>query len=168
MQNTQEEVMINSDSSQYLTFMLNGEEYGVDILKVQGIQGWTPVTSIPNTPEFVLGVINLRGEVVPIVDLRKRFNLVDVEFGPTTVVIVVKINDGDGGNKAVGLVVDAVSEVYSVSKEDIRLAPGFGSTISTEYIKGLVTIQDNMVILLEIDSLVAVGVLETVPDNLVV
>ena len=168
MQTAQDEGMNNKYGIQYLTFMLNGEEYGVDILKVQGIQGWTPVTSIPNTPDYVLGVINLRGEVVPIVDLRRRFHLKDVSFGPTTVVIVVKIHDSDGATKAIGLVVDAVSEVYSVQREDIRPAPDFGSTISTEYIKGLVTIQENMVILLEIDSLVSVGVLEKVPDNLVV
>ena len=79
------------DSQQYLTFMLNGEEYGVEILRVQGIQGWDSVTPIPNSPEYVLGVMNLRGEIVPIIDLRKRFAMDTIPYGPTTVIVVVRV-----------------------------------------------------------------------------
>src|SRR5580698_3872046 len=94
-------------SEQYLTFMLAGEEYGVDILRVQEIKGWDKVTRIPHTPDYVLGVINLRGAVVPILDLRRRFGLETVEFGPTTVVIVVRVMNGLT-ERTVAVVVDAV------------------------------------------------------------
>jgi len=158
---------LNPDALQFLTFILNGEEYGVDILKVQGIQGWSKVTPIPNTPDFMLGVINLRGAVVPIVDLRKRFQLDIVDYGPTTVVIVVKVASDDG-ERVVGMVVDAVSEVYNVNAKDIKPSPSFSGSISTEYIRGLSMIENKMVILLEIDSLVNAGVLDLVPGELVV
>ncbi|EGG99763.1 Positive regulator of CheA protein activity (CheW) [gamma proteobacterium IMCC2047] len=158
---------LNPNALQFLTFILNGEEYGVDILKVQGIQGWSKVTPIPNTPDFMLGVINLRGAVVPIVDLRKRFQLDQVDYGPTTVVIVVKVK-GDEGERVVGMVVDAVSEVYNVNERDIKPSPNFSGSISTEYIRGLSMIENKMVILLEIDSLINTGVLDLVPSELVV
>lgn len=158
---------LNPDALQFLTFILNGEEYGVDILKVQGIQGWSKVTPIPNTPDFMLGVINLRGAVVPIVDLRKRFQLDQVDYGPTTVVIVVKVK-GEESERVVGMVVDAVSEVYNVNERDIKPSPNFSGSISTEYIRGLSMIENKMVILLEIDSLVNAGVLDLVPGELVV
>lgn len=158
---------LNPDALQFLTFILNGEEYGVDILKVQGIQGWSKVTPIPNTPDFMLGVINLRGAVVPIVDLRKRFQLEQVDYGPTTVVIVVKVK-AEEGERVVGMVVDAVSEVYNVNESDIKPSPNFSGSISTEYIRGLSMIENKMVILLEIDSLVNAGVLDLVPGELVV
>lgn len=156
----------SSNILQFLTFILNGEEYGVDILKVQGIQGWSKVTPIPNTPDFMLGVINLRGAVVPIVDLRKRFQLDEANYGPTTVVIVVKVKDDDG-ERVVGMVVDAVSEVYNVDSREIKPSPNFSGSISTEYIRGLSMIENKMVILLEIDRLVNAGVLDLVPNELV-
>ena len=160
------ELDLSPNILQFLTFILNGEEYGVDILKVQGIQGWSKVTPIPNTPDFMLGVINLRGAVVPIVDLRKRFQLEDVSYGPTTVVIVVKVQ-GEENERVVGLVVDAVSEVYNVDAKEIKPSPNFSGSISTEYIRGLSMIENKMVILLEIDSLVNAGVLDLVPNELV-
>jgi len=164
---TQEaEIELSGNMNQFLTFMLNGEEYGIDILKVQGIQGMTKVTPIPNTPDFILGVINLRGALVPIVDLRKRFSLTDASYGPTTVIIVVKIQDA-GTEKVIGLVVDAVSEVYNVAENEVKPPPSFGRTISTDYMKGLTTIDEKMVILLEIDSLVSEGVMSLVPDQIV-
>lgn len=158
--------ILSDGSAQYLTFLLNGEEYGVEILKVQGIQGWGKVTPIPNTPDFVLGVINMRGAIVPIVDLRKRFSLKDVSYDSTTVVIVVKVSDSSG-ERVVGLVVDAVSEVYSVTEKEVKPPPNFGATVSTDYIKGLSTIDDKMLILLEIDSLIGKGVLDLVPGELI-
>lgn len=150
---------VASMTDQYLTFMLQGEEYAVEILQVQEIKGWDSVTLVPNTPDYVLGVINLRGAVVPIVDLRKRFNLDAIKFSPTTVIIVVKVTDSDSEN-IVGIVVDAVSEVYRFNKDDVQPLPDLGNTISTEYVRGLVAMDDKMVILLEINRLISSAVLE--------
>jgi purine-binding chemotaxis protein CheW len=148
---------------QFLTFVLGGEEYGVTILQVQGIQGWDRVTAIPNTPDYILGVINLRGAIVPIVDLRRRFGLPAAEFGPTTVVIVVRVAH-EQHERTVGLVVDAVSEVCNVGPEDRKPAPDFGSGIRTDFVKGLATVDERMVILLDIDRLIAEGVLGELPQ----
>ena len=139
--------------NQYLTFILDGEEYGVPILTVMGIQGWEKTTPIPNSPGYVMGIINLRGEVVPIVDLRKRFDLEVIPYGAHTVVIVVKI-DQEGGERTVGLVVDAVADVHDINSEDMRKTPEFGETIDNEFVKGLGLIDEKMVIILEIDQLV--------------
>ena len=149
----------SSDAEQFLTFVLGGEEYGVTILRVQGIQGWDRVTPIPNTPDFILGVINLRGAIVPIVDLRRRFGMPAAEFGPTTVVIVVRVAQENRNERTLGLVVDAVSEVCNVSAADRKPAPDFGSHIKTDFVKGLATVDQRMVILLDIDRLVSEGLL---------
>lgn len=144
---------------QYLTFMLADEEYGVDILRVQEIKGWDGVTPMPNMPEHILGVINLRGTVVPIVDLRRYFELPAVSFDKTTVVVVVRISDEEHGERTMGIVVDAVSEVHNIGKEQLREAPDFGGTCSTEFIKGLATEGDRMLIILDIDQLMNNGIL---------
>jgi len=138
---------------QYLTFMLAGEEYGVEILKVQEIKGWDTATPIPNTPAHVLGVLNLRGAIVPIIDLRKRFNLRSIPYGPTTVVIVVKMLH-NGQERTVGLVVDAVADVYRLESDEIQPAPDMGGAIHTEFVRGLATVDEKMVILLEINLLI--------------
>lgn len=159
MPNTAEEVMSpdeqysDNDSEQYLTFVLADEEYGVEILRVQGIQGWHKATQIPNTPEYILGVVNLRGEIVPIIDLRQRFGLEQVEFGATTVVIVVKMTD-QIKDRTIGIVVDGVSETYRFNNSEIQDPPEFGSSVSTEFVKGLAAVDEKMVILLNIDKLV--------------
>jgi len=138
-------------SEQYLTFILAGEEYGVEILKVQEIKGWDKATPLPNTPEHILGVLNLRGAIVPIMDVRKRFNLESVEYTVKTVVIVVRMHQG-GVERIVGLVVDAVADVHELNANDIQLVPKSGSA-QNEFIRGLASVGDNMVILLEIDRL---------------
>lgn len=138
---------------QYLTFILDGEEYGVPILKVNGIQGWEKTTPIPNSPDFVKGIINLRGEIVPIIDLRRRFGLADLEYNQHTVVIVVRVED-ETKNRTVGLVVDAVADVYNIEPEAIHNTPEFGDKINNNFIRGLGMIEDKMVILLDIDNLV--------------
>lgn len=143
----------NSAGGQYLTFMLAGEEYGVEILKVQEIKGWNTVTPIPNTPEHMLGVLNLRGAIVPIIDMRSRFNLEQIPYGPTTVVIVVKVEDADQA-RTVGVVVDAVADVYRLEKSDIQQAPQMGYAINTEFVRGLATVERKMVILLDINKLI--------------
>ena len=150
-------------TKQHLTFILGGEEYGVDILKVQEIRGWEPATPIPNTPDFVLGVINLRGIVVPIIDLRLRFALPSAEFGPLTVVVIAKVVQGDK-ERIVGLVVDEISDVYSVLESEIKEAPEMGGVLATEYINGLTTVDEKMIILLNVDLLVNSGVLELTVD----
>ena len=151
----------NPNGSQYLTFLLNGQEYAVDILKVQGIQGWSSYTHLPNTPDYVLGVINLRGAIVPIVDLRIRFALKDVEYNDLTVVIVVKIAN-EKSEKVVGLVVDAVSEVYNIDQSELKIPPDFGADVDTEYVAGLATIEDKLVITIDVDRLVGESILNAV------
>ncbi len=140
-------------AGQYLTFILAGEEYGVEILRVQEIKGWDAVTPIPNTPEHVLGVLNLRGAIVPIVDLRKRFGLDTVEFGTTSVVIVVRMQHEDQ-ERTVGLVVDAVADVYRLDNNEIQPTPEMGTQIDTRFVRGLAVVGENMVILLDIDNLI--------------
>lgn len=150
-------------AQEYLTFHLNSQEYGVEILKVQGIQGWAPVTTIPNTPDYILGVINLRGAIVPVVDLRTRFSMPEATFNDVTVVIVVKVElEREGESKIVGLVVDAVSEVHNIKEENLKSAPDFGGGVDTTFVKGLANIDDKMVILLDVDELVYNGVLDAV------
>ena len=154
----------NSDGNQYLTFLLAGEEYGVDILRVQEIKGWDSVTMIPNTPDYIKGVINLRGTIVPIVDLRARFSLETIPYGITTVVIVLRVNS-DNGSRIMGIVVDAVSEVYNISEDALKQAPDFGQAISTDFVMGLGTVDDKMIIVLDIDHLLNSSVLKAISDQ---
>lgn len=148
-------------TKQFLTFLLAGEEYGVDILKVQEIRGWEQPTMLPNAVDYVLGVINLRGTVVPIIDLRRRFSMEKSQFGQTTVVVVVKVSSANK-ERTIGIVVDAVSEVYNVSDDQIRPAPDLGGAISMEFVKGLATLDEKMIILLDIDKLISIGVLKEI------
>ena len=150
-------VAVNAD--QYLTFMLAGEEYGVDILRVQEIKGWGKVTSIPSTPEYVRGVMNLRGTIVPILDLRKRFSMDQIDYGPTTVVIVLRV-ECDGRDRIMGIVVDAVSDVYAVPPDELRPSPDFGGNVHVEFVRGLATVDEKMVIILNIDKLLNADDLE--------
>lgn len=150
----------NNTTHQYLTFYMNKEEYGVDILCVQEIRGWENTTPLPNSPEHIKGVINLRGTIVPIIDLRRCFGLEDLEYTALTVVIVVKVKTEEG-SRTVGIVVDAVSDVYTVSKEEMRAPPELGNNANADFIHGLVTVNENMVILLNIDTLLSA---EELPD----
>jgi len=152
-------IEINAEEDQYLTFIMAEEEYGVDILRVQEIRGWDNVTPIPNTPKYIKGVINLRGTIVPIVDLRERFGMEGVEYGPTTVVIVLKVIKDDV-ERIMGIVVDAVSDVYNIDAAEIKPAPDFGSVVSIEFVSGLVSIQEKMLIILDIDHVLNSGDLE--------
>ncbi len=147
---------MEADGNQFLTFLLAGEEYGVDILRVQEIKGWNAATPIPNTPDYIRGVINLRGTIVPIVDLRRRFGLEPMEYGPMTVVIVLKVLHGDK-SRVMGVVVDAVSDVYNVQEDALKPAPDFGSVVNVDFVKGLATVEETMVIILDIDHLLNSG-----------
>lgn len=133
---------------EFLVFTLGDEEYGIDILKVQEIRGYDQVTRIANTPDFIKGVTNLRGVIVPIVDLRVKFSQQDVEYNDNTVVIVLNL-----GQRVVGIVVDGVSDVLSLASDQIRPAPEFAVTLSTEYLTGLGALGDRMLILVNIEKL---------------
>lgn len=141
-------------SNQYLTFILGTEEYGVNILQIQEIKGWSSVTSIPNMPDYILGVINLRGTIVPIMDLRKRFGEQTPRYDATTVIIVTRINDADH-ERIVGIVVDAVSEVYDFNEDSMKPPPDFGCNIDIEFINGLANIDNKMIILMNVDKLIS-------------
>jgi len=140
-------------SNQVLTFTLGMETYGVDILRVQEIRGWAQVTRIPQSPPHVLGVLNLRGSIVPIVDLRMRFRLERAEYTAVTVIIVLSVETA-AGRRDLGVVVDGVSDVIDVKTADLKPAPDLGGQASTEFIQGLMTVGEHMVMLLDIDRLV--------------
>ena len=152
------------NTNQYLTFVLNKEEYGVDILRVQEIKGWEETVPMPDTPDYVKGVINLRGVVVPIVDLRQRFGLENVTYDDTTVVIVIRVYSEEE-ERTVGVVVDAVSDVFTINKEEIKSTHAFGSSISKDYINGIAIVgeKETMVIILDIDLLINMGILDIIP-----
>jgi purine-binding chemotaxis protein CheW len=136
-----------------LTFALAGEIYGVDILKVREIRGWSSVTHIPQAPADVLGVLNLRGAIVPIIDLRARFGLEPGERTPVTVIIVLSVESG-GRPRDVGLLVDSVSDVADVSDADMKEAPELSSRMDGGFLRGLASIGDRMVLVLNTDHLV--------------
>lgn len=154
----------NIHENQYLTFILGNEEYGVDILRVQEIRGWDSVTSIPNAPAYIKGVINLRGTIVSIVDLRERFGMESVEYNDLTVVVVLRVK-GETKDRIMGVVVDGVSEVYHVADEDIKEAPDMGHTINMAYMKGMATIDEKMLVILDIDELMSLKDLDTATDS---
>ncbi len=135
---------------EFLVFTLGDEEYGIDILKVQEIRGYDQVTRIANTPEFIKGVTNLRGVIVPIIDLRVKFAQQGVEYNENTVVIVLNLE-----HRVVGIVVDGVSDVLSLMQEQIRPAPEFAVTMSTEYLTGLGALGERMLILVDIEKLLS-------------
>ena len=137
-------------TNEFLSFTLGGEEYGIEILKVQEIRGYETVTTIANAPPFIKGVVNLRGVIVPIVDLRIKFNLGEVTYNDFTVVIILNMAD-----RVVGIVVDSVSDVITLPPESIRPAPEFSSALNTGYIMGLGTIEQRMLILMDIEKLMS-------------
>jgi purine-binding chemotaxis protein CheW len=135
---------------EYLAFKLGTEEYGIDILKVQEIRGYEAVTRIANAPEFIKGVINLRGIIIPVVDMRIKFNLGEPVYDQFTVVIILNIN-----GRIVGMVVDSVSDVTTLTPEQVKPAPEMGTAFSTDYMIGLGTIDERMLILVNIDKLMS-------------
>ena len=146
----------------YLTFTLAEEEYGIGILKIKEIIGMMPITSVPQTPEFVKGVINLRGKVIPVIDLRLRFGMGEIDYTERTCIIVVEI-DGQVGTVLIGIVVDSVSEVLNVKGDDIEDTPTFGTKLDTEYILGMAKMEGGVKILLDINRVLnteEVGMLE--------
>jgi purine-binding chemotaxis protein CheW len=137
-----------SEAGEYLSFLLGREEYGIEILKVQEIRGYDAVTQIPNTPSFIKGVVNLRGKIVPIVDLRIKFNLENIEYNEFTVVIVLNFS-----GRIMGIVVDGVSDVIALNQAQIEPMPSLVTGIDTQYIIGLATYEERMLILVAIEQL---------------
>ena len=139
---------------EYLSFKLGAEEYGIDILKVQEIRGYEPPTRIANAPSFIKGVTNLRGVIVPIVDMRMKFNLADVQYNDFTVVIILNV-----AQRTVGIVVDSVSDVLEMQPEQIKAAPAFNGAVDSSYITGLGTVksddQERMLILMDIEAMLS-------------
>lgn len=138
----------------YLTFTLAEEEYGIGILKIKEIIGMLPITSVPQTPDFVKGVINLRGKVIPVMDLRLRFGMMSIDYTERTCIIVVEIA-GQTGTILVGIVVDAVSEVLNIKGDDIEKPPTFGTKLNTDYILGMAKMEGGVKILLDIDQVLS-------------
>ena len=147
MQVNQEQTATD-EGRELLTFTLGIEEYGIDILKVQEIRGYDAVTTIVNAPAFIKGVINLRGIIIPIVDMRIKFQLGNINYDATTVVIILNI-----ASRVVGIVVDGVSDVITLKPEQVKPAPEFGSSLDTKYLLGLGTVEERMIILVDIERL---------------
>ena len=154
---TNEEVAAASQGRELLTFTLGSEEYGIDILKVQEIRGYDAVTTIANSPAFIKGVINLRGIIVPIVDMRIKFNLGKVDYNQFTVVIILNL-----ANRVMGIVVDGVSDVITLTPEQLKPAPEFGTSLDTQYITGLGTVDERMIIVMDIERLMSSSDMEMV------
>ncbi|WP_312239953.1 chemotaxis protein CheW [Pantoea sp.] len=154
---TDKQAVEGAEGQEYLVFTLGAEEYGIEILKVQEIRGYDRVTRIANTPAFIAGVTNLRGVIVPVIDLRIKFQLSSATIDDRTVTIVLNLND-----RVVGIVVDGVSDVLSLKSEQIKPAPDFSTTLSTKYLLGLGTVEERMLILVDIEKLLNSAEMEIV------
>jgi purine-binding chemotaxis protein CheW len=152
-----QENQVPGASGEYLAFTLGDEVYGIDILKVQEIRGYETVTKIANTPDFIKGVINLRGVIVPVVDMRIKFRLATVEYNQFTVVIVLNVC-----GRVIGMVVDGVSDVIELGPEQIHAKPEFGASLDTQYLIGMGTMDERMIILVDIERLMSANDMELV------
>lgn len=151
----EQQMGFSTDGCQYLTFTLGEEHYGVDILRVQEIKGYTAVTRIPNTPDSIKGVLNLRGTIVPIIDLRAKFGMEKIDYTRFTVIVVVVVKD-----RVMGIIVDAVSDVLNIPKKDIQPTPQFGTSVDVSFISGIGKCGDKLVALLDIDQILSISEIE--------
>lgn len=151
-------------AGKYLTFSLAGEEYGINILKIKEIIGMMPITTVPQTPGFVKGVINLRGKVIPVIDLRLKFGMKPIAYGERTCIVVVEI-EGTSGTILIGSVVDSVSEVLNIKGEDIDDPPAFGTQLNTDAILGMAKMDGDVKILLDIDKVLNVEELTSMAET---
>ena len=145
-----QQIGLAADGSQFLTFQLGDELYGVDILRVQELKGYTAVTKIPNMPSYIKGVMNLRGTIVPVVELRTTFGMATVDYTMLSVIVVVVVRD-----RIMGLVVDSVSDVLNISQKDIQAPPEFGTKVDVSFLNGIAKCGDKLVALLNIDRLLS-------------
>ncbi len=150
-------VVSEGGKRQYLAFVLAGEEYAIDVARVQEITGWSTATPIPNTRAFVRGAVNLRGNILPVFDLRLRFGLPAGEDGPATVMVIVSAHGADGERPSVGLVVDGVSDVHDLDDEQLQPPPAGDEDSVTPFVRGLASVGDSMLIVLDLDRLVLDG-----------
>lgn len=147
--------VMGDKEGKYLTFSLDEEEYGIGILKIREIIGMMPITGVPQTPTFVKGVINLRGKVIPVIDLRLKFKMESMDYTDRTCIIVVEI-EGNAEIVQIGIVVDSVSEVLNIKGEDIETTPTFGIKLNTDYILGMAKMEGSVKILLDIDQVLSI------------
>lgn len=138
------------ESNQFLTFRLDQQEYGLELFKIQEIRGYAPVTPIPNVPAHVRGVMNLRGTVLPVVDLRMKFRLPPIEYNKFTVIVIAVV-----AGKMVGLLVDAVSDVLNVAPDQMRAAPDFGASVDTQFINGVFQTRETLAVALNLERLLS-------------
>ncbi|HUW50127.1 MAG TPA: chemotaxis protein CheW [Sulfuricella sp.] len=141
---------VTAGVNEFLTFTLGHEEYGMEITKVQEIRGYDAVTKLANTPDFLKGITNLRGIIVPIIDMRIKFNMEHAEYNDLTVVIIINV-----AHRVVGMVVDGVSDVITLSQDQVKPAPEFGGAIDTKYVMGIGAVDDRMLILVDIEKLMS-------------
>lgn len=173
--NNVKEAQLDTESNQekFLTFTLGTEEYGQEILRVREIIGMIDITPLPQTPEYVNGVINLRGKIIPVIELRVKFGMPSVEYTEETCIIVVEVTDDSNAEEQfqMGVIVDSVSEVLDIQKSQIEPAPQFGCTVNTEYILGMGKVQgkdkekDKVIILLDIDKVLTQSELESLSSS---
>ena len=154
----------SAKAGKYLTFQLGAEEYGLEILKVKEIIGLMEITAVPRTPHYVRGVINLRGKVIPVIELRSKFDMETTEDTDQTCIIVVEVAS-DNGAIQTGVVVDAVSEVLDITEDQIENAPSFGTGVDTEFILGIGKIREEVKILLDIDKVIDVDIVTGFTDS---
>ena len=159
MEAVAEKKLTKSHEGKYLTFVLGTEEYGIEILKVREIIGIMDITSVPQTPDYMKGVINLRGKVIPVIDLRLKFAMTEEEYTQETCTIVVEVN-----SSLIGIIVDTVSEVVDVGSEEIEETPQFGQGIDTDFITGLGKVKGKIIILLDIEKVMSTEELEMVKE----
>lgn len=162
--NTEQDESLAGLAGKYLTFLLGDESYGIEILKVQEIIGMQTITRIPRTPEYVKGVINLRGKVIPVIDLRLRFGMEAAEVSRKTCIIVVQVSKADA-SVTMGIVVDEVSEVLEISTNEIEPAPGFGTRVETSFILGMAKTENSVKILLDIDRIMSEEEMDALARN---
>ena len=156
--------VLNGKGGKYLTFSIGDEEYGISILKIKEIIGMLPITMVPQTPEFVKGVINLRGKVIPVIDLRLRFCMEAIPYTERTCIIVSEI-EGEESTIQTGIVVDSVSEVLNIKDGEIADTPTFGMDMNTEYILGIAKMEDSVKILLDINKVMNVGEIKALRES---
>ena len=152
-------------AGKYLTFFLGGETYGIPVLKVREIISMLPITQVPQVPAYMKGVINLRGKVIPVVDLRAKFSIPEIEPTSSTCIVVVQIQSANGQTKLIGLIVDAVEEVANIAQADIEPTPDFGGSISVQYILGMAKFKGSVKSLLDIDQIIAADTIEHITKD---
>ena len=153
------EVTEEDKGSQFLSFDVGGEEFAVDILSVQEIRGWEQPTYLPNSPVYIKGVLNLRGTIVPVMDLRNRFRFKNAEYSETTVIIILKVTQSDK-ERLMGCVVDGVSDVFNIEESEITEVPDYGSGVDSRFTAGVMTVEDHAVTLLELSNLLSLELID--------